>query len=370
METVATHSASRALLRHSRFDAILIGLSLLYAMAMYLVPSIPVIAIGLWWNSNTISHNFIHLPFFRSNRWNRAYSIFLSMLLGFPQTVWRDRHLAHHGGHKTSLRFSPAIALELGAVLALWGFLLYVVPGFFLLVYLPGYALGLCLCFLHGYFEHAPEGTTSHYGFLYNFSFFNDGYHIEHHRLPGEHWTRLPDYVRPGGRASSWPAVFRWIEYFSIESLERIALQFPVLQKFLLGTHERALRHLLPALSNVRYVKVIGGGMFPRTAILLRRWIPDAAITIVDANAAHIETAKSFLPRNVDSEVRLFDSAVSEDADMIVIPLSFIGDRTAIYRNPPARLVLVHDWIWSRHGTGAIVSILLLKRINLISRSD
>jgi hypothetical protein len=30
--------------------------------------------------------------------------------------------------------------------------------------------------------------------------------------------------------------------------------------------------------------------MFPRTAILLRKWIPDAAITIVDANAAHIDT--------------------------------------------------------------------------------
>ena len=23
--------------------------------------------IGLWWNSNTISHNFIHRPFFRNN---------------------------------------------------------------------------------------------------------------------------------------------------------------------------------------------------------------------------------------------------------------------------------------------------------------
>jgi hypothetical protein len=72
----------------------------------------------------------------------------------------------------------------------------------------------------------------------------------------------------------------------------------------------------------------------------------------------------------VDSEVRLFDSAISEDADLIVIPLSFIGDRGAIYRTPPARQVLVHDWIWSRHGSGAIVSVLLLKRINLVSKSD
>ena len=369
MESVATHTITRGLLRHSRWDAVLIGLSLLHAMAMFLVPSIPVIAIGLWWNSNTISHNFIHLPFFRSSRSNRAYSIFLSVLLGFPQTLWRDRHLAHHGGHKGTLRFSTAIALEIGAVLTMWGYLLYAIPGFFLFVYLPGYTSGLCLCFLHGYFEHAG-GTRSHYGLLYNRSFFNDGYHVEHHRVPGEHWTRLPDYVRPGGRASSWPAVFRWIEYLSIESLERIALQLPLIQKFLLGTHERALQHLLPGLASVRSVKVIGGGMFPRTAILLRKWIPDAAITIVDANAAHIDTAKTFLPDNVDAEVRLFDSAVPEDADLVVIPLSFIGDRAMIYRNPPAPLVLVHDWIWSRHGRGAIVSVLLLKRINLISKYD
>jgi hypothetical protein len=369
METVATHSISRGMLRHSRWDAILIGLSLLQPVAMTMVPSIPVIAIGLWWNSNTISHNFIHLPFFRSSRWNRAYSIFLSLLLGFPQTVWRDRHLAHHSGHQSSLRISASIALELGAVLALWGFLLYTMPGFFLFVYLPGYALGLCLCFLQGYFEHAG-GTTSHYGFLYNVTFFNDGYHVEHHRIPGEHWTRLPDYVRPGVRASSWPAVFRWIEYFTIESLERIALHSPLLQEFLLTTHDRALRRLLPGFSNVRSVKVIGGGMFPRTTILLRRLIPDASITLVDANAAHIETAASFIAGNVDSEVRLFDPAAAEDADLIVIPLSFIGDRGAIYRNPPARRVLVHDWIWSRRGTGTIVSVLLLKRINLISKSD
>jgi hypothetical protein len=369
MESVATHTISRGLLRHSRWDAVLIGLSLLHPVAMFLVPSIPVIAIGLWWNSNTISHNFIHLPFFRSSRWNRTYSVFLSLLLGFPQTIWRDRHLAHHSGHESSLRFSAAMGLELCAVLALWGLLLYAIPGFFLLVYLPGYTLGLCLCFLHGYFEHVG-GTTSHYGFLYNVPFFNDGYHVEHHRLPGEHWTRLPDYVRPGSQSSPWPAVFRWIEYISIESLERIALQSPLLQNFLLRTHDRSLRRLLPALSNIRSVKVIGGGMFPRTAILLRKRIPEATITIVDAKSAHIDTAKSFLPSNVDSEVRLFDSALSEDADLIVIPLSFIGDRGAIYRNPPARRVLVHDWIWSRHGRGAIVSVLLLKRINLISRSD
>jgi hypothetical protein len=31
-------------------------------------------------------------------------------------------------------------------------------------------------------------------------------------------------------------------------------------------------------------------------------------------------------------------------------------------------MVLVHDWIWSRKGASAIVSIFLLKRMNLIAR--
>jgi hypothetical protein len=49
-----------------------------------------------------------------------------------------------------------------------------------------------------------------------------------------------------------------------------------------------------------------------------------------------------------------------------VIPLSLDGDRAGIYRHPPSSAVLVHDWIWRRRGTGAIVSAALLKRINLV----
>jgi len=372
MDTVATRSFSRGILRYSKWDAILIGLSFLHPLAIYYVPSIPVVALALWWNSNTISHHFIHLPFFRSSRCNRAYSVFLSLLLGYPQTVWRDRHLAHHGGQRFHLRFTPALVAELCAVLTLWGSLAFTIPGFFWFVYVPGYALGLSLCYLHGYFEHAG-GTTSNYGFIYNVSFFNDGYHVEHHRLPGEHWTRLPAFVSSGTRASAWPAVFRWLEKLNIESLERIALRSRLLQRFLLKTHERALRRLLPDVpGDVRQVKIVGGGMFPRTAILLQKLIPSAAITIVDASAANIETAKTFLSTSreaVASEVRLFDPSVSEDADLVVIPLSFMGNRMKVYRNPPAHTVLVHDWIWSRRGRGVVVSALLLKRINLVTRS-
>ena len=49
-----------------------------------------------------------------------------------------------------------------------------------------------------------------------------------------------------------------------------------------------------------------------------------------------------------------------------MFPLAFIGDRAAIYRHPPAPVVLIHDWLWRPHGRGAVVSLLLLKRLNLV----
>src|SRR4029077_15577626 len=83
-------------LRYSHWYALLIGLSLVYAAQLLTVPSIPLIAIGLWWTANTVAHNFIHTPFFRSRSLNRGYSLFLSALMGIPQSLWRDRHLRHH----------------------------------------------------------------------------------------------------------------------------------------------------------------------------------------------------------------------------------------------------------------------------------
>ena len=92
---------------------------------------------------------------------------------------------------------------------------------------------------------------------------------------------------------------------------------------------------------------IVGGGLFPRTALVLKRALPGAAITIVDANADHLAVARRFL----DDAVRvaapgLSSTATSDPADLVVIPLSFRGDRRAIYARPPARAVLVHDWIW------------------------
>jgi hypothetical protein len=53
-------------LRHSRRDSLLIALAFVHGALLLTAPSAPLIAIALWWNANTIAHNFIHLPFPRA----------------------------------------------------------------------------------------------------------------------------------------------------------------------------------------------------------------------------------------------------------------------------------------------------------------
>ena len=101
---VTLTAGSHRVLRHSPWDALLIGLSFAYAAWLLSAPSAPLIAIGLWWTANTVAHNFIHTPFFRSGALNRAYSLFLSALMGIPQSLWRDRHLRHHREEHDAVR--------------------------------------------------------------------------------------------------------------------------------------------------------------------------------------------------------------------------------------------------------------------------
>ena len=359
--------ASRRVPRDLAWDAFFVALSLGHAVILLAFPSVIAIAIGLWWNANTIAHNFIHRPFFRGAFGRRAYSAYLSLLLGFPQSIWRRRHLLHHAGRARRIRWTPEITAELTLVGGLWTALVIAFPRFFLTTYLPGWAIGLALCQLHGHYEHA-RGTTSYYGRMYNWLFFNDGFHVEHHLRPTAHWTELAVLSQGTEQSSRWPAVFRWLEVFSLEGLERIVLRFPRLQRAVLVTHERAIQRLLPAAGPIERVTIVGGGLFPRTALVLKRLLPDAAITIVDANADHLALAGTFLDDGVRVEHRTFRGAETDAADLVVIPLSFIGDRRAIYRHPPARAVLVHDWIWRSGPASAVVSWWLLKRINLVRR--
>ncbi|HJQ25726.1 MAG TPA: fatty acid desaturase [Blastocatellia bacterium] len=351
--------------RWARRDALFILLALVHGGLLMVWPSTALIAVGLWWNANTISHNFIHRPFFRQRALNGAFSCYLSLLLGFPQSFWRARHLAHHGArdqHEWSL--TP---LDFCSVVALWGALIILAPRFVLTVYLPGYLFGLGLCYLQGHYEHA-RGTVSHYGRLYNLLFFNDGYHAEHHAYPGMHWRELRRNGAIKVGSSRYPAVLRWMENINLCALERLVLRSPTLQRFVLNRHERALGRLLIELPPVHRVGIVGGGLFPRTALILGRLLPKARLALIDRSAENLSIARRFVRGEVEYINEQFDPSELCDFDLLIIPLSLVGNRRAIYHRPPAPIVLVHDWIWRPRGTSTAVSWLLLKRLNLVTR--
>jgi hypothetical protein len=382
---VRVAASPRGWLRYPERDALFVALSLAHAAVLVTIPSVAIVAIGLWWNANTISHNFIHRPFFRSATANRTFSAYLSVLLGVPQSVWRVRHLRHHAEGRATPDVAPTcrvgpvqigasvrrqMLIELGLVCALWITLAAIAPKTFLFVYLPGWAIGLALCQVHGYFEHYG-GTTSHYGWVYNALFFNDGYHVEHHQQPGAHWTRLAALSALGRSGSQWPPVLRWIDAVNLgqlEQLERMVLRSLWLQRFVLDRHERAFRKLLPKFVSAKKVLIVGGGLFPRTALVLSKLLPDATLTVVDTSSGNLTIARRFLDDRIGLVNARFDAAVSADADLVVIPLAFRGDRARIYREPPAPTVIVHDWLWARRPGGARVCWLLLKRLNLVRR--
>ena len=364
--TTTTRSVSRAGVEHAAF----VGLSIAHVAALAVMPHPAVIGIGLWWNANTISHNFIHRPFFAARAANRVYAFFLSLVLGVPQTLWRDRHLLHHADDPRPARLRAASQVELAGIGALWTAFAIAAPSWFLWAYLPGWALGLGLCYLQGHYEHA-RGTTSHYGRIYNFFFFNDGYHVEHHHNPSATWVDLKQTVVPGARHSRWPPVLRWLDAFTLEGLERLALTSPALQRLIITAHERAVRALVADIAHtVRSITIVGGGLFPRSAIVSRRVWPAASITVIDADATHLEIARPLLPPGVTIEHRQFDPRQNshEGADLVIVPLAYVGARDDVYARPSAPAVLIHDWIWRRRGRGAIVSWWLLKRINLVVR--
>jgi hypothetical protein len=362
------------LLRHSTWDGWLVALSFVHGAALVAAPSWPLVALGLWWNANTVSHNFLHLPFFRSRRLNAAYSAYLTALLGFPQSLWRARHLAHHAGRDGEpLPWTTRMRGELVLVVVLWAVVATIAPRMFFLAYLPGYLLGLTLCALQGHYEHA-RGTTSHYGRAYNLAFFNDGFHKEHHDRPGVHWTQLPLRGRTDPQASRWPPVLRWLERVAnvaaaLNALERVVIRVPALQRFVLRRHEAAFRACLQGVSNVRHVTVIGGGLFPRTALVLQRILPGVRLTLVDSDGGHLDVARRFLGSDIATMHSAFEPAHADGADLVVVPLAYVGDRELFYARPAAPLTLVHEWAWSVRGRGAIVSWLLLKRVNLVRRT-
>jgi hypothetical protein len=96
--------------------------------------------------------------------------------------------------------------------------------------------------------------------------------------------------------------------------------------------------------------------------------LPQAEVTILDAEPAHLDVARAYLPGSVHFSAGRFDEHTPVTADLVVVPLAYQGDRRRLYATPPAPAVLVHDWIWAVKPRGVVVSWLLLKRLNLVTR--
>jgi hypothetical protein len=375
--------------RHSASDAWLLGASLVQA-AVFIVAfaALPTVAaaaifgIGMCWCSNTVSHNHLHNPLFRSRTANRAFSLFLSALLGIPQSIWKSRHLWHHAGepaHRKPLRFASD---EVALVALVWLAFLAFQPRLFLLAYVPGYVLGMALSRLQGDMEHAlpteRERGVSHYGWFYNRLWFNDGHHAEHHRFPSEHWTRLPlRRAEVSAAESEFSPHFRWLDGslkgWLLGALERLPLWFGFVERFVLGCHARALGNVLERLPHApRTIGIIGGGLFPRSLLLLSRLFPLARVSVIDLSATNVSCAREVLASRgfddsrVEFLVEPFDPSRHTGFDLVVAPLAFVGNDRALTRALRRSAVLTHDWIWRRRGIAtSIVSLLLLKRVCL-----
>jgi hypothetical protein len=346
------------------------------------------LAVGICWGSNTVSHIHLHGPLFRPTGANAAFSLYLSALLGVPQRWWTIRHLRHHGLAAPAL--NRVGLLEIVAVLAAPLVLVAVAGVAALAIWLGGLLFGFALCALQGHQEHARSDLgIDHRSALYNRLWFNDGFHAAHHRAPGAHWSLLPRICEGDQRASdadsAWPPLLRWMEGVRpslntlqgtlLDLLEELTLPSLLLRRLLVSRHARAFSAVLAGLRPelIREVTIVGGGLFPRTALVLMRLLPGARLTIVDSSLRHLLCAERLLrPSGSAAEIRfvqqVFDPGSPLPCDLLVVPLGFRGDRTALYHRPAAPLVIVHDWIWRRRGArGAPVALWLAKRLNLVS---
>ncbi len=250
---------SAFLLKYSAWDWLPVSLAILHfacVIGFFLAfPSMPwpariaaalIYSISISWSINSISHNFLHNPYFVSKWLNTAFSYLLSVAIGFSQTMYTFVHMRHHSGNAdrpgadgntidylsiykhgkdgkpenvwkyTFLSFfrddpkeildgiaekRPEHARQAKrelAAMALFYACLGILNWKFIVFLLPFYYLGHCLSYLNGYYEHFgadPDKPiawgVSTYHKLYNWTWMNNGYHAEHHYRPKQHWTKM-----------------------------------------------------------------------------------------------------------------------------------------------------------------------------------
>ncbi|MBA2430545.1 MAG: fatty acid desaturase, partial [Chthoniobacterales bacterium] len=123
-----------------------------------------------------------------------------------PESVWKYTFLGYFRDDPRKIfheiyKKKPFDAWFGVCEIATWVCLCLVAAWFnwkFLLFYIPFYYLGHCLAFLNGYYRHYGGNPdvpiawgVSSYHRLYNWTWFNAGYHAEHHFRPKVHWTEM-----------------------------------------------------------------------------------------------------------------------------------------------------------------------------------
>src|SRR5262249_53007759 len=150
----------------------------------------------------------------------------------------------------------------------------------------------------------------------------------------------------PEARASAWPPILRFMEALgewplaALNRLERFALGHRVLRSWLVRCHERAFAALLPPLRserNLRTIAIRGGGLFPRTVLVLHRLVPDATLVVWEMSREHITVARRCLEQEAPrARVRFVERRLEWPAspqalaafDLVVLPLAYAGDRS------------------------------------------
>jgi len=250
-----------------------------------LVPAFLAVAYTYLWNLQSISHNFIHNPFFTNVWLNRAYSVLETIALGVPHVLYHHYHMNHHFGDNDAKgpdgttrdwssiyrygrgdapesfwryvllsfwrvevtpvikvaarhRHLPQLAVESLVLGAFWTTMALVNWRYFVFFYLPSYYLGWMASYAEGYLEHYGckpgnpfANSVSSYNWLYNLLWFNNGYHQEHHWDPKCHWTRMGELhqeIRPqlqsnGTRTLRGPHLTALVEDWLAGRVEQVA---------------------------------------------------------------------------------------------------------------------------------------------------
>ncbi len=188
-------------------------------------------------NYQCIAHNFIHNPFFKSQSLNGLFSILNTLCLGMPASMYRAHHLNHHrynnhpekddsstfrhgkngeqeniftycllGILRTNLpalyrvakKQSSLVVAELLVMIFFIATLLFLNGKLVIYYLIPSYLFGQFFALLENYCEHnhtnfndRKRDSVSCYNSIYNFIWFNNGFHQEHHYSPQVHWTKI-----------------------------------------------------------------------------------------------------------------------------------------------------------------------------------